>query len=169
MKFSGCTTFSFPIASLSMLNTTRYFTHYSQHLPVLDPNISPNGYYDQSPLLFWAIIGVGVRRYTANPTLLCSLAERIVHLASPLLHPTPAVIPAIQGLLLLSSFPFPTDSTSKDTSYTLSGMAINLALQIGLHVPTFSQDYSRSKMTLTQEDIQRRVQLWFHCIIVHQK
>ncbi|KIW57122.1 hypothetical protein, variant [Exophiala xenobiotica] len=146
-----------------------YFTHYSQHLPVLDPNISPNGYYDQSPLLFWAIIGVGVRRYTANPTLLGSLAERIVHLASPLLHPTPAVIPAIQGLLLLSSFPFPTDSTSKDTSYTLSGMAINLALQIGLHVPTFSQDYSRSKMTLTQEDIQRRVQLWFHCIIVHQK
>ncbi|KAK7902855.1 hypothetical protein LTR67_002501 [Exophiala xenobiotica] len=146
-----------------------YFTRYSQHLPVLDPTISPNGYYDQSPLLFWAIVGVGVRRYAANPTLLGSLAERIVHLASPLLHPTPAVIPAIQGLLLLSSFPFPTDSTSKDTSYTLSGMAINLALQIGLHVPTFSQDYSRSKMTLTQEDIQRRVQLWFHCIVVHQK
>ncbi|KIW10227.1 hypothetical protein PV08_11188 [Exophiala spinifera] len=146
-----------------------YFAHYHSHLPFLDPNISPNSYYDQSSLIFWAIIGVGVRRYTANPTLFGSLAEPILHLPWPPLHPTPAVIPAIQGLLLLSSFPFPTDSTSKDTSYTLSGMAINLALQIGLHVPTFSQDYSRSKMTLTQQDIQRRLQLWFHCIVVHQK
>lgn len=148
---------------------SRYFAHYHAHLPFLDPAVSPNSYYDQSSLIFWAIIGVGVRRYTANPTLLGSLAEPILHLPWPPLHPTSAVIPAIQGLLLLSSFPFPTDSTSKDTSYTLSGMAINLALQIGLHVPTYSQDYSRSKMTLTQQDIRRRLQLWFHCIVVHQK
>lgn len=139
------------------------------HLPFLDPNVSPNQYYEQSPLLFWAIIGVGVRRYNENPTLLGTIADHVVRLALPLLHPTPAVVPAIQGLLLLSSFPFPEDSTYKDNSYTLSGMAINLALQIGLHVPTFSQDYTKTRINLTAEDIARRVQLWFHCIVVHQK
>lgn len=131
--------------------------------------MSPNEYYDKSPLLFWSVIGVAARRFTTNPTLLGSLAEPIIRLASPLLHAPSAVIPAIQSLLLLSSFPFPTDSTSKDISYTLSGMAVNLALQVGLHVPTFSRDYSRSKTTLTQEEITMKVELWFYCIVIHQK
>lgn len=48
-------------------------------------------------------------------------------------------------------------------------MAVNLALQVGLHVPTFFRDYSRSRTTLTQEEIAMKVQLWFYCIVIHQK
>lgn len=150
------------------LTHARYFPHYHKHLPFLDPRVSPNGFYEQSHLLFWAIVGVGARRYTGNPTLLGSIMDPILHLGWPPLHATPAIVPAIQALLVLSFFPFPTDTTSKDNSYTLSGMAITLAMQIGLHAPTHDQDYY-SSFQINSEDIARRVRLWHYCVVIHQK
>nr|POF01281.1 regulatory protein leu3 [Quercus suber] len=89
--------------------------------------------------------------------------EPILHLGWPPLHATPAIVPAIQALLILSFFPFPTDTTSKDNSYALSGMAITLAMQIGLHAPTHDTDYY-SSFQINSEDIARRVRLWHYCV-----
>jgi hypothetical protein len=80
-----------------------------------------------------------------------------------------AVIPNIQGLLILSTWPFPTNTTSKDNTFTLSGMAVNLALQIGLHVPLQGQEYSRTRVDLSSTGLARRVQLWSYCVVAHQK
>ncbi|TVY52530.1 Regulatory protein LEU3, partial [Lachnellula cervina] len=146
-----------------------YFLYYAKHLPFLDPQATPNSFYDQSPLLFWAIISAGTRRYIGNPTLIGSIAEPVLKLGWSSMHIGGAVIPNIQGLLILSTWPFPTNSTSKDNTFTLSGMSINLALQIGLHVPLQGQDYSRTRVDLSNENIARRVQLWSYCVVVHQK
>ncbi|TVY84666.1 Regulatory protein LEU3 [Lachnellula suecica] len=148
---------------------TLYFLYYAKHLPFLDPKTTPNSYYNQSPLLFWAIISAGTRRYLGNPTLLGSIAEPVLKLGWSSMHIGGAVIPNIQGLLILSTWPFPTNSTSKDNTFTLSGMSVNLALQIGLHVPLQGQDYSRTRVDLSNENIARRVQLWSYCVVVHQK
>ncbi|TVY46941.1 Regulatory protein [Lachnellula occidentalis] len=146
-----------------------YFLYYAKHLPFLDPQATPNSFYDQSPLLFWAIISAGTRKYIGNPTLIGSIAEPVLKLGWSSMHIGGAVIPNIQGLLILSTWPFPTNSTSKDNTFTLSGMSINLALQIGLHVPLQGQDYSRTRVDLSNENIARRVQLWSYCVVVHQK
>jgi hypothetical protein len=151
--------------------TNRYFQHYARHLPFLDfaRSESPNSFYDQSPLLFWAIISAGARRYQRNPSLLGSLATPLLKLGWSSMQISAAVIPNIQGLLILSTWPFPTNTTSKDNTFTLSGMAVNLALQIGLHVPLQGQEYSRTRVDLSSEGLARRVQLWSYCVVVHQK
>ncbi|EPE24357.1 hypothetical protein GLAREA_08209 [Glarea lozoyensis ATCC 20868] len=148
-----------------------YFQHYARHLPFLDfaRSESPNSFYDQSPLLFWAIITAGARRYQRNPSLLGSLATPLLKLGWSSMQISAAVIPNIQGLLILSTWPFPTNTTSKDNTFTLSGMAVNLALQIGLHVPLQGQEYSRTRVDLSSEGLARRVQLWSYCVVVHQK
>ncbi|KAG9235845.1 hypothetical protein BJ875DRAFT_256512 [Amylocarpus encephaloides] len=148
-----------------------YFLHYAKHLPFLDfqRSESPNSFYDQSPLLFWAIISAGTRRYLRNPSLLGSLAEPLLKLGWSSMQISGAVIPNIQGLLILSTWPFPTNTTSRDNTFTLSGMAVNLALQIGLHVPLQGQEYSRTRIDLSNDSVARRVQLWSYCVIVHQK
>ncbi|KAH6676544.1 hypothetical protein B0J14DRAFT_560838 [Halenospora varia] len=146
-----------------------YFLRCAKHLPFLDSQITPNAYYEQSPLLFWAIISAGSRRYTANPNLYALLAEPVLELAWSKMHTSGSVIPNIQGLLILTTWPFPTNSTSKDNTFTLSGMSVNLALQIGLHVPLQGQEYSRTRIDLSNDNIARRVQLWSYCVVVHQK
>lgn len=146
-----------------------YFLRCAKHLPFLDSQITPNAYYEQSPLLFWAIISAGSRRYTANPNLYALLTEPVLELAWSKMHTSGSVIPNIQGLLILTTWPFPTNSTSKDNTFTLSGMSVNLALQIGLHVPLQGQEYSRTRIDLSNDNIARRVQLWSYCVVVHQK
>ena len=48
-------------------------------------------------------------------------------------------------------------------------MAVNLALQVGLHVPLQGQEYSRTRVDLSNEGLARRVQLWSYCVVAHQK
>ncbi|CAG8981431.1 hypothetical protein HYALB_00012776 [Hymenoscyphus albidus] len=148
-----------------------YFTHYAKHLPFLDcqRSESPNAFHARSPLLFWAIISAGARRYPRNPALLFSLSEPLLKLGWSAMQISGAVIHNIQGLLILSTWPFPTNTTSRDGTFTLSGMAVNLALQIGLHVPLQGQEYSRTRIDLSNDSLARRVQLWSFCVVVHQK
>ena len=78
-------------------------------------------------------------------------------------------ISTIQALLLAVTFPHPVARTSKDQTYTLSGLALNLALQLGLHVPRKSQDYSLLRAEVDQDEVIRRAELWLYCIATHQK
>jgi hypothetical protein len=59
------------------LTCSRFFEHYSASLPIIDPTLSPDQCYSQSPFLFWAIVCIGSRRYPDDPTLLGWLAPRI--------------------------------------------------------------------------------------------
>jgi hypothetical protein len=136
-------------------------------LPIIDPKISPNEIYQRSQLLFWAIAGVASRSYTKDPTLLDSLGERVLTLA--LLSLRSPSITTVKGLLLLLTWPLPKTQNGHDTTYAISGSVIHMAMQIGLHIPTSSQDFSRVKVDLTETQIIKRAELWGYCIVTYQR
>jgi hypothetical protein len=55
----------------------------------------------------------------------------------------PYKVPTIQALIILCTWPFPTTTTYKAVSLTLSSIAISASMQVGLHMPFNTQDFSR--------------------------
>ena len=144
----------------------RFFQRYLPHLPILDYSLSPNQFYDLSPFLFWAIVFVGSRRYERDPTLLSMLAPRINSLALRSLESRSNPIQTIQGLLILCVWPVPINTMHKDISHILSGAALHLAMQIGLHVTHSGQDFARTKVDSGRSQNLSRARLWIHCIMI---
>ncbi|KAJ5698831.1 hypothetical protein N7462_000836 [Penicillium macrosclerotiorum] len=146
-----------------------FFRHYSQFLPILDPQTRPNAYYAQSPFLFWAVIAVGCRAYPRNPTLLMALARSVIEMAFLSALSTSPPWHTIQGLLLLLTWPFP-KGDHPDVTFPLSGMLLHIAMQNGLHIPMSSHEFSRVKLSVPSEaDLLRRSELWAHCVIMYQR
>lgn len=146
----------------------QFFQYHHPFLPFLDPVQTPDQYFDQSPLLFWTIIAVASRRYTADPGLLSSLSTPL----TTLLWRTVADIPnnyfVVKALCLLCAWPFPTSTTSMDPTHILVGLMMKTATGIGLHRPNHTQDFSRVSVELNREQVHDRVTTWAVCNIVSQ-
>jgi hypothetical protein len=136
-------------------------------LPILDPTVSPNDLFERSQLLFWAIAAVATRTYYKDPTLLDSLGERVLNLG--LLSLRSPSIPNIKGLLLILTWPVSKTAGAQDTTYIISGSILHMAMQMGLHIPTSSQDFSRVKVNLTEKQIVKRAELWGYCVVTYQR
>jgi hypothetical protein len=147
-----------------------YFENFARFLPILDPTRSPNSYYSENRLLFWAIIGVASRTYQ-DENLIGSLAPKIINLACISLQYTAkqSTLPIIKAFVLLLTWPFPRGTHETETTFPFAGTLIHMALQIGLHIPAASQDFSRVKVKLTQEDITNRCELWAYCVLAYQR
>lgn len=146
-----------------------FFLYYAVDVPILDPMLSPNDYYNRSPLLFWSIMTVASRRYAADPTLLHSLAATTFKLAVHQVDSPSADIHTVESLLLLLSWQFPTNSMHEEAGYVLSGAMIHLAFKFGLHMAEAGQDYVRVRLNLDESEIRRRRLLWAACVIVYQE
>jgi hypothetical protein len=149
------------------LTCLRFFRDFYRFLPIFDPKWTPNDYYAKSQFLFWAIAGVACRGYAKDPTLLDSLGERVLNLA--LLSMRSPSIPVIKGMLLVLTWPLPKNAASADATYAISGSVLHMAMQIGLHIPTSSQDFSRVKVNLTERQILKRAELWGYCVVTYQR
>ncbi|OAP62403.1 hypothetical protein AYL99_04606 [Fonsecaea erecta] len=145
-----------------------YFREYASLVPILDPTVSPNGYYNLSPLLFWAIIGVSCRTYSKNPTLISVLPSRIKTMALLSLNATIG-LPVVQGLLLILFWPFPKAGNGHDMTYPLSAAVLHMAMQIGLHVPVASQEFCKTPIKLTEAELRIRAETWGYCTLVYQR
>lgn len=143
-----------------------YFSQYSPLMRIIDPSLSPDKCFSLSQFLFWAIVFVGSRRYSRDPTLLGRLAPRINSMALQALGTRANPIETIQGLLILCVWPVPLNTMYKDITTVLSGAATHLAMQIGLHVVGSGQDFSRTRLDSGYEDKLFRAQLWAHCLII---
>lgn len=151
------------------LKSHRFFRHYASFLPILDAQTKPNGYYAQSPFLFWAVIGVASRSYSRNPTLHTALAQEVTEMAFLSVLSTCAPWYIIQGLLLLLTWPFPKENRP-DVTFPLSGMLLHVAMQNGFHIPMSSHEFSRVKIPASSDlDMVRRSELWAHCVLVYQR
>ncbi|KAF2704755.1 hypothetical protein K504DRAFT_415923 [Pleomassaria siparia CBS 279.74] len=146
-----------------------YFRHYHSMLPILDPDTTPNTLYQDSPFLFWLVISIGCRRYTRLPTLLQGLALPVTQLAlqSVIVRINP--IARMKGLILLVTWPFPSGPFYRDPCYVLGGTLLHMAMQCGLHVPTFSQDFAKRYHTLPEQEPVRRAELWAYVVITYQR
>ncbi|KAE9961331.1 hypothetical protein BLS_002494 [Venturia inaequalis] len=145
----------------------RYFDDMHHFLPILDPQLTPNDVYQRSPFLFWAIAGTASRNYDRDPTLLDCVGEKILNLAlMTLRYPN---VYTIKGLLLVMTWPLPRAAGTTDVTYAISGSLLHMAIQIGLHIPTSSQDFSRVKVNLTEAEIRKRAELWGFCVLTYQR
>ncbi|CAI7611554.1 unnamed protein product [Penicillium pancosmium] len=146
-----------------------FFTYSHPFLPFLDRQQSPDDYYAASPLLFWTIISVGARRYQGDTGLLNSLAGPVTRLVWSTLADIPQSYHVVKALCLLCSWPFPTSSTSTDPTFMLCGMMIQVAMQLGLHRPSHSQDFSKFRVELIEDELRDKVRTWAICNIVAQR
>ncbi|MCJ1308916.1 hypothetical protein MMC25_002571 [Agyrium rufum] len=137
-----------------------YFTYYHPFIPFLDPEKSPDAYYDASPLLFWSLISVAARRYAADRSLLGKLAEPVSRLLWSTLATVPQDYQVVKALCVLCSWPLPITTTSSDPTFMLSGIMMMIAMQIGLHRPSHSQDFSKFRVELREEELRDRVKTW---------
>lgn len=130
---------------------------------------TPNFVYEHSTFLFWAIIGLAIRRYPADPAMLKSLSQSVVDLALMSLKQRDMRLANVKGLLLVVGWPFPKGGITSDVTFPLAGALPHAAMQCGLHVPVATQDFGRVKIKLTEPEIQRRAELWAYCVIVYQR
>lgn len=141
-------------------------TDYAPQLPFYGHLKPPNAQYTSSPFLFWAIVGVGCRTYSRNPTLLGVLAPAVLAAALSTLN-SPVTLETIQGLLTLLNWPFPKTSATSDLLYPLTGALIHMAMQMGLHLPGSGQEFSKVRLSLDTTEIEKRARTWGCCQLVY--
>lgn len=166
-RYSTCTVISPP--QIHCADASRFFTYYHPFLPFLEPEKSPEDYFLTSSLLFWTIISVGARRYNTEPTLLNSLSGPVSRLVWSTLADVPQSYHVVKALCLLCTWPLPTSSTSTDPTFMLSGMMMQVAIQIGLHRPSHAQDFSKFRVELRDSELKDRIRTWAVCNIVAQR
>lgn len=157
---------------LFVLTHFRFFSEYSPWLPILDARLSPNMYYQQSPLLFWAVIGTACRSYTQNPTLMNALTKDIVQSALLSVTSSRAPLQRLQAFLLLVTWPLAdaVETDQQETIFVLVGLLLHLGLRSGLHVPSGSDEFFRVKMpNLPDIGMAGRAELWTHCVLAYQR
>lgn len=147
----------------------RFFTFFHPFLPFLNPDRSPEDYYNRSPLLFWTIMALGARHYKADEELFPALTGPLMRLVWATLAEVPQNYHVVKALILLCAWPMPTSSTSTDPTFMLCGLMMQTALQIGLHRPSHSQDFSKFRVELREVELQDRVVVWSVCNIVAQR
>ena len=145
----------------------RFFTYYHPFLPILDPSRPPEYYYTANLLRFWVIISVAARR--DDPPLLASLAAPVSDLLWKTIADVPQNYIVVKALCLLCTWPLPISSTSTDPTFMLAGLMMQIAMQIGLHRPSHSQDFTKFKVELMEEELRDRVRTWAACNAVAQR
>lgn len=147
----------------------QYFQHYHPFLPILDRDTRPEHFFELSPLLFWTVIVVAARRYENDPTLLAGVSAPFHELLWSTISQVPQNYHEVKSLAILCMWPLPTKSTSTDQTFMLAGLMMQIALQTGLHRPSYAQDFSRGRVELKEDDIRDRLRTWAVCNIVAQK
>lgn len=147
----------------------RFFTFHHPFLPFLNPERTPDEYFTRSPLLFWTIVMIGARHYTAEPDLFNALTGPVTRLVWSTIAEVPQNYQIVKALILLCAWPLPTNSTSTDPTFMLCGMMMQIALQIGLHRPTHAQDFTKFRVELREVELQDRVVVWSVCNLVAQR
>jgi hypothetical protein len=146
-----------------------FFTYYHPFLPFLNPEQSPDLYFQQHALLFWTIIAIASRRYRAKPTILHELSGGPLQ---RLLWGTVGDVPnsyfVVKALCLICTWPLPTSTSTADPTHILCGVMMKAATGIGLHRPNHTQDFSRVSVELNKDQLHDRVTTWAVCNIVAQ-
>ncbi|KAI0126533.1 hypothetical protein BJ170DRAFT_684121 [Xylariales sp. AK1849] len=146
-----------------------FFTCYHPFLPFLNPDQSPDLYFQQHALLFWTIIAIASRRYRVKPNILHELSGGPLQ---RLLWGTVGDVPnsyfVVKALCLICTWPLPTSTTTADPTHILCGVMMKAATGIGLHRPNHTQDFSRVSVELNKDQLHDRVTTWAACNIVAQ-
>lgn len=75
----------------------------------------------------------------------------------------------VKALCLLCTWPLPTTSQRTDATFMLSGLMMQIAMQLGLHRPVQAEEFTTFRMEAQGEAVKDRLQTWAICNIVAQK
>ena len=131
--------------------------------------MTPDRFYEQSPLLYWSIVATGARRYPEDPILFERVVRQILQVALASLFSLSNSIPSIEAVLILCSWPIPVNTMFKDPTHALAGVAMQLAVQNGLHFFGREQDFVRQSIDEARSKVALRFRLWIHCVIIFQR
>ncbi|KAL2219139.1 hypothetical protein M432DRAFT_609996 [Thermoascus aurantiacus ATCC 26904] len=158
--------------SLSRVRVARlfeqFFKYYHPFLPLLDPLKGPDEYLHRSALLAWTIICVASRRAPSEPGLLRSLSAPFSRLLWSTITSVPQNYHVVKALCLLCTWPLPTTSQRSDQTFMLSGLMMQVAMQLGLHRPVQAEEFTTFRMEVRGEELKDRLQTWVICNIVAQ-
>lgn len=165
--------------------SSRFLSHYAVHTHgLLEMVISPNQRYEESPLLFWAMVCVGSRGYSKDLTLYGRLGEPVLDLMFKSLIRPSQPLPVIQAAVILCRWPLPVDLIYREPSEALAGAAMSLAMQNGLHMYSREQDFVTKTLrrtprpayydlsasrTIRDEVVSFRTRIWAFCNITFQE
>lgn len=150
-------------------NVPRFFKYYHSFLPLLDPQKGPEEYLHRSSLLAWTIVCVASRRAPSEPGLLSSLSGPFSRLLWSTITCVPQDYHVVKALCLLCTWPLPTTSQRTDATFMLSGLMMQIAMQLGLHRPVQAEEFTTFCMEVQGEAMKDRLQTWVICNIVAQK
>ena len=123
---------------------------------------APEAVYAKHPLLFWVICAV-----SSSTNTMLKLQPGIEEMIGKVVVNPPRSVETVQALLILCIWPFPFYSTLGDPSFVYCGIATQIGLQLGLHKPGLSQEFSKRKEVLEIDDHVRN-STWMACYIVSQ-
>lgn len=155
--------------SIYSLTCLRFFKYYHPFLPLLDPLKGADEYLHRSALLAWTIICVASRRAPSEPGLLISLSAPFSRLLWSTITSVPQNYHVVKALCLLCTWPLPTTSQRTDPTFMLSGLMMQVAMQLGLHRPVQAEEFTTFRMEVRGEELKDRLQTWVICNIVAQK
>lgn len=138
-----------------------YFAMCHPYLPLI-LHSSIETIYARSTLLFWTICAVAAPNNLRN-----QLEAPLKDMVASALDPTMGTVEVVQALLILSMWPSPFTSQRDDPSFLYSGLAAQIGLQIDLHKPSMTDDFS-SDANLDTEDQEMRAATWLACYVVGQ-
>ncbi|VBB71681.1 Putative protein of unknown function [Podospora comata] len=147
---------------------SQFFNCYHPFLPFLNPNQTPDQYYQQHPLLYWSIVAVASRRFLPDPTILTKLSGPLTRYLWTTIGEVPQSYYVVKALCLLCTWPLPTSTTSSDPTHILCGVLMKIATGIGLHRPNHINDFSRVAVELNNDGLHDRIKTWAVCNIVAQ-
>lgn len=120
-------------------------------------------------LLAWTVICVSSRRCPFEPGLLVSLSGPFSRLLWSVVGSVPQNYHVVKALCLLCTWPLPTTSQKSDQTFMLSGLMMQIAMQLGLHRPVQPEEFTTFKMEVRGEELKDRLHTWVICNLVAQK
>ncbi|TGO83865.1 hypothetical protein BPOR_0581g00030 [Botrytis porri] len=140
--------------------------------------------FAQDPVLEWGIVLVSARRYPQDPTLVLNLSKAYMKSLWNSISDMPQRASSIKALALLCTWPVPlirgftksrNDKASAtmglselDPTWMLSGIMMQISLQMGMHRPRHAQDFLKQTRDVSEAELSDRKLTWALCNIVSQ-
>lgn len=127
---------------------------------LLDPVLhTPATTFARCPLLFTVVCAVAARYYTERPELYSIAMHFAMTSAASSLMDSKKSVELCQAYLLLSVWPLPSRKYDEDRAWLYLGLAIRMAMDLNLHLPTNVNVVSEQQ----EREILNRTRTWMVC------
>ncbi|KAF7973101.1 hypothetical protein HWV62_16206 [Athelia sp. TMB] len=148
-----------------------FFAHYHPSCPIFLRRREPAPVYRAEPLLFWAICGIGASRHAPPGVVYADLMDVVKDMVAGLLSEPWRTLGTVQALVLLCEWQVPATARWGGRGWYYGGLAVQMALQIGLHRPHHAHEFrtldgGQQHVRAESTDGQERTLAWIFCHIV---